>query len=252
MPGTVQSIERAAAVLRLLAAAPDGLGVADLGNALGLAKPTVHGILRTLHQVGFVDQDHSGAHYHLSDAFGRLGESYLDPNELRSRAINWADSLASRSGEVVRVGRLVEGKVVVVHHVFRPDDSDQDLDVGTTLPPHATALGKAVLAYDASGASRPHKLEAFTTRTIIDPARLAEELAAVRARGWASEFEEYTVELASIAAPIRGLGGLVVGAVGLAGRVERICDSRLRHRGDLISMVRATADAIARDLRDDT
>jgi DNA-binding IclR family transcriptional regulator len=251
VPGTVQSIERAAAVLRLLAAAPDGLGVADLGNALGLAKTTVHGILRTLHQVGFVEQDHTGAHYHLSDAFGRLGESYLDPNELRSRAINWADSLASRSGEVVRVGRLVEGKVVVVHHVFRPDDSDQDLDVGTTLPPHATALGKAVLAYDASGASRPHKLEAFTTRTIIDPARLAEELAAVRARGWASEFEEYTVELASIAAPIRGLGGLVVGAVGLAGRVERICDSRLRHRADLVTMVRATADAIARDLRED-
>jgi DNA-binding IclR family transcriptional regulator len=251
VPGTVQSIERAAAVLRLLAAAPDGLGVADLGNALGLAKTTVHGILRTLHQVGFVEQDHSGAHYHLSDAFGRLGESYLDPNELRSRAINWADSLASRSGEVVRVGRLVEGKVVVVHHVFRPDDSDQDLDVGTTLPPHATALGKAVLAYDASGASRPRKLEAFTTRTIIDPARLAEELAAVRARGWAGEFEEHTVELASIAAPIRGLGGLVVGAVGLAGRVERICDSRLRHRADLVTMVRATAEAIARDLQGD-
>jgi DNA-binding IclR family transcriptional regulator len=252
VPGTVQSIERAAAVLRLLAAAPDGLGVADLGNALGLAKPTVHGILRTLHQVGFVDQDHSGAHYHLSDAFGRLGESYLDPNELRSRAINWADSLASRSGEVVRVGRLVEGKVEVVHHVFRPDDSDQDLDVGTTLPPHATALGKAVLAFDTSGAAKPKTLEAFTTRTITDPARLAEELATVRARGWATEFEEHTVELASIAAPIRGLGGLVVGAVGLAGRVERICDSRLRHRGDLISMVRATAVAIARDLRDDT
>ena len=164
--------------------------MADLGNALGLAKTTVHGILRTLHQVGFVEQDHTGAHYHLSDAFGRLGESYLDPNELRSRAINWADSLASRSGEVVRVGRLVEGKVVVVHHVFRPDDSDQDLDVGTTLPPHATALGKAVLAFDTSGAARPHKLEAYTTRTITDPARLADELAAVRAKGWASEFEE--------------------------------------------------------------
>jgi DNA-binding IclR family transcriptional regulator len=248
----VQSIERAAAVLRLLAAAPDGLGVADLGNALGLAKTTVHGILRTLHQVGFVEQDHSGAHYHLSDAFGRLGESYLDPNELRGRAINWADSLASRSGEVVRVGRLVDGVVVVVHHVFRPDDSDQNLDVGTTLPPHATALGKAVLAYDTSGAARPRTLEAFTTRTITDPVRLAEELATVRARGWASEFEELTVELASIAAPIRGLGGLVVGAVGLAGRVERIFDSRLRHRGDLVTMVRATAEAIGRDLREDT
>nr|WP_272956495.1 IclR family transcriptional regulator C-terminal domain-containing protein [Kribbella solani] len=147
---------------------------------------------------------------------------------------------------------MVEGKVEVVHHVFRPDDSDQNLDVGTTLPPHATALGKAVLAYDTSGAAQPRRLEAYTTRTITDPARLSKELATVRARGWAGEFEEHTVELASIAAPIRGLGGLVVGAVGLAGRVERICDSKLRHRPDLVTMVQATAQAIARDLRDDT
>lgn len=249
MPGSVQSIERAAAVLRLLAAAPDGLGVADLGNALGLARPTVHGILRTLHQVGFVEQDHSGAHYHLSDAFGRLGDTYLDPNELRSRAINWADSLASRSGEVVRVGRLTDGRVVVVHHVFRPDDSDQHLDVGTTLPAHACALGKAVLAFDAGAGAEPSRLEAFTTRTIVDPGTLARELAAVRARGWAGDLEEHTVEVAGIAAPIRGLGGLVVGAVGLTGRIERICDGRLRYRRELIAMVRATAEAIGRDLR---
>lgn len=251
MPGSVQSIERAAAVLRLLAAAPEGLGVADLGNALGLAKATVHGILRTLQQVGFVEQDHTGAHYHLSDALGRLADCYLDSNELRSRAINWADSLAARSGEVVRVGRLVGRKVVVVHHVFRPDDSDQNLDVGTTLPPHACALGKATLAFDTSGATRVRKLEAFTTRTIVDPVRLSDELAAVRAQGWAGEFEEYTVELAGIAAPIRGLGGLVVGAVGMTGRIERLCDSRLRHRTDLVTMVRATAEAIGRDLRQD-
>jgi DNA-binding IclR family transcriptional regulator len=113
-------------------------------------------------------------------------------------------------------------------------------------------LGKAVLAYDASGAARPKRLEAFTTRTIVDGTKLAAELAAVRARGWASEFEEHTVETAGIAAPIRGLGGLVVGAVGLTGRIERICDSRLRHRTDLVTMVRGTAEAIARDLRGDS
>jgi len=250
VPGSVQSIERAAAVLRLLAAAPDGLGVVDLSNALGLAKATVHGIVRTLQQVGFVDQDHGSARYYLSTALTHLGDSYLDLNELRSRAINWADSLASRSGEVVRVGRLASGKVVVVHHVFRPDDSDQDLDVGTTLPAHACALGKAVLAFDTTGAAGPRRLEAFTTRTLVEPARLAEELAAVRTTGWAAEFEEHTVELAGIAAPIRGLGGLVVGAVGLPGRVERICDSRGRFRPDLVTMVRATAEAIGRDVQD--
>jgi DNA-binding IclR family transcriptional regulator len=249
----VQSIERAAAVLRLLAAAPDGLGVVELGNALGLAKATVHGIVRTLQQVGFVEQDQS-SRYHLSEALAHLGDSYLDLNELRSRAINWADSLASRSGEVVRVGRLVSGKVIVVHHVFRPDDSDQDLDTGTTLPPHACALGKAALAFDTSGAVQPdrrrRRLEAYTTRTVTDPARLADELAGVRESGWAGEFEEHVVEQAGIAAPIRGLGGLVVGTVGLTGPVERVCTSNGRFRPNLVSMVRATADAIGRDVRE--
>lgn len=252
MPGSVQSIERAAAVLRLLAAAPDGLGVVDLGNSLGLPKGTVHGIVRTLHQVGFVDQDEATSRYHLSGALARLGDSYLDLNELRSRAINWADSLAARSGEVVRVGRLISGKVVVVHHVFRPDDSEQDLDVGTTLPAHATALGKAVLAFDASGTAerRRGRLEAFTTRTLTDPARLAEDLAQVRSTGWAGEFEEHVVEQAGIAAPIRGLGGLVVGAVGLSGPVARVCDSKLRFRTGLVSLVRSAAEEIGHDVQD--
>ena len=238
MPGTVQSIERAAAVLRLLAAAPNELGVADLGNALGLAKTTVHGILRTLHQVGFVEQDHTGAHYHLSDAFGRLGESYLDPNELRSRAINWADSLASRSGEVVRIGRLVEGKVVVVHHVFRPDD--------TTRPRHRYDAPAACdrARQGRAGVRHQRRRPAAQAGGVHDPDDHRPGPAGRRTgrgpgQGWASEFEEYTVELAGIAAPIRGLGGLVVGAIGITGRVERICDSRLRHRADLVSMVRA-------------
>jgi DNA-binding IclR family transcriptional regulator len=251
VPGSVQSIERAAAVLRLLAAAPDGLGVVDLGNSLGLPKGTVHGIIRTLLQVGFVDQD-KASRYHLSGALTHLGDSYLDLNELRSRAINWADALAARSGEVVRVGRLVSGRVVVVHHVFRPDDSDQDLDVGSTLPAHATALGKAVLAFDTSGTTgrQRGRLEAFTTRTLVDPARLAEELAQVRSNGWAGEFEEHVVEQAGIAAPIRGLGGLVVGAVGLIGPVARVCDGKLRFRAGLVSMVRAAAEEIGHDVQE--
>ena len=54
MPGSVQSIERAAAVLRLLAVGTGRLGCVEVANALDLAKGTAHGILRTLQEVGFV------------------------------------------------------------------------------------------------------------------------------------------------------------------------------------------------------
>ena len=75
-----------------------------------------------------------------------MGSSYLDGNELRTRALNWSDSLAARSDESVRIGTLHEGQVLIVHHVFRPDDSRQALEVGALVPAHATAMGKVLLA----------------------------------------------------------------------------------------------------------
>src|SRR5882724_6578870 len=164
MPGPVQSIERAAAILRLLARGSGRLGVGEIATSLGLAKGTTHGILRTLQGVGFVEQDKGSGKYQLGATLLHLGTSYLDVNDLRSRAINWADALASRSGEAVRIGAPLDGSVLVVHHVFRPDDTLQTLDVGSLLPLHATAMGKILLGYDAdlAAALRRVEREAFT------------------------------------------------------------------------------------------
>ena len=131
---TIQSIERAAAILRLLSGRERRLGVAQIAGELELPKGTVHGILRTLAGVGFVEQDPDTGKYQLGAALLHMGSSYLDGNELRARALNWSDSLAARSGESVRIGTLHDTKVLVVHHVFRPDDSRQALEVGALLP----------------------------------------------------------------------------------------------------------------------
>jgi DNA-binding IclR family transcriptional regulator len=249
VPGPVQSIERAAAILRLLARGSGRLGVSEIAGSLGLARGTAHGILRTLHGVGFVEQDEETGKYRLGAALLHLGTSYLDVNELRSRAINWADALAARSGEAVRIGTPLDGKVLVVHHVFRPDDTLQTLDVGALLPAHATALGKVLLAYDAGAvATLTGELEPFTRRTKTVPRDLARALAEVRDMGWAAEMEEMTVGEAGVAAPIRGQGGLVVGAMGVSGAVERICGPGGRPNPTLVTYVRDAARAVSRDL----
>ncbi|MFF4715421.1 IclR family transcriptional regulator [Streptomyces eurythermus] len=250
MAGPVQSIERAAAILRLLAGGPRRLGLGEVAASLGLAKGTAHGILRTLQHVDFVEQDTTTGKYQLGAALLHLGTSYLDVNELRSRSLNWADALAARSGEAVRLGTPLEGRVLVVHHVFRPDDSFQTLDVGTLLPLHASSLGKVLLAFGTATAEpgRGPGPEAYTRHTLVDPERLTRALAAVREAGWAAEIQEMSMGEAGIAAPIRGHGGLVVGAIGLSGPVERICDGRGRPRPALISLLREAARAISRDL----
>ncbi|MCF3135974.1 IclR family transcriptional regulator [Streptomyces olivochromogenes] len=250
MTGPVQSIERAAAILRLLAGGPRRLGLGEVAASLGLAKGTAHGILRTLQHVDFVEQDAATGKYQLGAALLHLGTSYLDVNELRSRSINWADALAARSGEAVRLGTPLEGKVLIVHHVFRPDDTLQTLDVGTLLPLHASSLGKVLLAYGTAPveAALDSGLEMYTRHTVIAPERLTEALAEVREQGWAVEVQEMSMGEAGVASPIRGQGGLVVGALGLSGPVERICDSHGRPRPNLITLLREAARAISRDL----
>src|SRR5207248_9786373 len=249
MPGTIQSIERAAAILRLLSGRNRRLGVVDIAGELGLSKGTVHGLLRTLQQEGFIEKDADSGKYQLGAALLHMGSSYLDGNELRTRALNWSDSLATRTREAVRIGTLHEQQVLIVHHVFRPDDTLQTLDVGTLLPAHATALGKVLLAHHpyVVSALSTNGLQAYTTATITDPSRLERELERVRAQGWAADIGELVPGQVAYAAPIVDRRGMTVGAMGIFGPPERLLAAR-QPRGDLLAYVREGARAVSREL----
>ncbi|MFJ6215908.1 IclR family transcriptional regulator [Streptomyces sp. NPDC092296] len=249
MPGPIQSLSRAAAIMRLLAGGERRLGLSEVAASLGLAKGTAHGILRTLQQEGFVEQDPESGKYQLGAELLRLGQSYLDVHELRARALVWADDLARATGETVYLGVLHQRGVLIVHHVFRPDDSRQVLEVGSMQPLHSTALGKVLLAYDpvARGELAGAELKAYTSRTLTDPAELAAECALTRERGWAGAVEETWEGVASAAALIQDRRCNPVGAVGISGAVERVCGSAFV-RPELVASVRDAARAISRDL----
>jgi len=245
----VQSVERAAAILQLLAVedAPTSLG--QLAAGLGLAKATTHGLVQTLRDVGFVDQDPDSGRYVVGAGLLELGSRSFDLHEVRSRALNWTDALAGRSGEAAHVAVFDGGEVRIAHHVFRPDASVQHLQTGSTHPLHATALGKVLLAYDprAVRALGSGELESFTYRTVTDRSRLLRDLADVRDVGWAASVEEEHPGEASIAAPIRDRGGHVIAAVGIQGTVESLCDARHRPRAALAAQVVASGRSISRE-----
>ncbi|EFL42247.1 glycerol operon regulatory protein [Streptomyces griseoflavus Tu4000] len=155
MARNIQSLERAAAMLRLLAGGERRLGLSEIASSLGLAKGTAHGILRTLQQEGFVEQDDASGRYQLGAELLRLGTTYLDVHELRARALVWTDDLARSSGESVHLGVLHQRGVLIVHHVFRPDDSRQVLEIGAMQPLHSTALGRCTRQSSSSPVTRP-------------------------------------------------------------------------------------------------
>lgn len=224
MPGSIQSIERAAAVLRLLASTDRPLGLAELATALDLPRPTVHGIVRTLRDVRFVHQEAAGSRYRLAPELRGLGGRELDRHDLRAAAMNWADALAGGTGLAVLVATVDGPWARVVHHVFRPDGSPQRLRVDELLPLHATAVGKCLLAF--APVSAPPlgdlELEAWTGRTATSITTLEPQLAAARQRGWATELGEFQVGVGAVAAPLRTSGGAVVAALGVFGPAEEL------------------------------
>ncbi|MDR3081779.1 MAG: IclR family transcriptional regulator, partial [Streptomyces sp.] len=234
---------------RLLAGGERRLGLSDISQSLGLAKGTAHGILRTLQQEGFVEQEASSGRYQLGAELLRLGNSYLDVHELRARALPWTDDLARSSGESVYVGVLHLQGVLIVHHVFRPDDSRQVLEVGAMQPLHSSALGKVLTAYDpvAHMEATEGERDKLTSYTVTGLTEFEQVLELTRQRGWASDVEETWDGVAGVAAPIHDRRRMPVGAVGITGAVERVCDEN-GVRTDLVAAVRDCARAVARDL----
>jgi len=250
MPGPIQSIERAAAVLHLLGAVPEPVALGELARMLDLPKPTVHGIVRTLCGVGFVDQIPDSGRYTLGVGLATLGDNF-DPHLLRARAANWADGLAARSGLEVQLGVLAGPGVELIHHVFRPDGSPQRLRVGELQPLHATALGHVLLAFSPT-ASRLHELELtmYTTSTLTTRVALTRAVQQAYRHGWSCVDGSYRPGIAALAAPIKHHVGVGVGALAVVGPRDRVLTPAGEPGPGLVDQIEAAARAISNTLQD--
>lgn len=245
----IQSVDRAAEILRVLGSGTPRLGVTEIAGRVGLPKPTVYGLLRTLVNHDLVAQDPDTGKYSLGPGVLQLGNAFLDGSEVRARSLLWAEALAQRANEAVWVATLSGSRVIVLHHVFRPDNTVQILEVGAAIPWHACALGRAIVAYlppPEAARAMAGDLPPLTGRTKTTKAALGQALAQVRRRGYAVEDQEATVGDAGIAAPIMNRAGATVGSIGLVGPAERLLTSATV--AELARAVVESARSVSRDL----
>jgi len=211
----IQSVDRSVRILLALQGARR-LSLAELAARLELPASTVHGILATLAAHGMVEQEAGSSRYMLGPAVLRLSSVYLDSLEFRSRALKWAEELGRRTAAAVRAGVLLLDDVIIVHNEPRPDGSRQMPEVGFVIPAHASALGKALLAFKPDRSwGRPGELRRMTGETIVDAALLDRHLTEVSRTGIATEHDEALLGESSIAAPVFDATGAVVGAIGI-------------------------------------
>ncbi len=240
----IQSIDRAIRVLTALQGTRR-MSLSELAARLELAPSTAHGIVRSLVEHGMVVQERGSSRYQLGPAVLRLGNVYLDTLELRSRAVPWAEDLARRTGLAVRTGVLLIDDVVIIHHEPRPDGSRQMPEVGIVIPVHASALGKAMLAFLPEEEKRvltAGDLRSMTGATITSAASLRDQLDQVRTSGIAGEQDEAVIGEGSLASPVFDSYGEAVGAIGV------VVPSGDLDRPEVGDLVRDAARAVSREL----
>jgi DNA-binding IclR family transcriptional regulator len=245
----IQAIERACSILGAFSADRPELGVTELAEILGLHKSTVHRFLVNLERGGLIERLPRSGRYRLGLRLFELGSLVVQQMNLWDEALPFLEALVRDSGETGHLAVLDGGEAIYVERVETRRALRIPSAMGRGYPVHATNLGKVLIAYQSEERVREilaeRGMQAFTKKTITDPATLAAELATVRQQGYAIDDEEYDEGLRCIGSPIMDHTGQVVAALGIGGPVTRVTPERVP---ELAKLVRMAAKGLSRRL----
>lgn len=242
----IRSVERALAILRTFASGAPELSVSELGRAVGLHKSTVHRLLGTLEQAGFVMQDEASRRYRLGLPLFELGSLVVNTMEVRRTARPYLEEIHRACGETVHLGILDEGEVVYIDKIESTRRVRMYSQVGRRAPAHCTGLGKVLMAYlpDAalSEVIERRGLRRFTSKTITSPKELRDHCALIRQQGYALDTGEHEDLIQCAAAPISDHTGKTVAALS----VTSVAAAMDRHRvAEYVTLVQQAARKIS-------
>jgi DNA-binding IclR family transcriptional regulator len=229
---TIQSVDRAAALIKAIADSRHPPTVNELATACGLNRSTTWRLLATLDSHGLIERDPISQRYSLGYAFLRIAAGAdVDPLVRRGRPV--LELLAEETGEATNLAVARRFSLVYVDQVDPPHVMAPNW-FGRTVPLHATSTGKAYLAYlpeEEQEAVLPRRLERYTPTTVTDRRSLADELRAVRRDRYAICVGELEESLFGASAPVLSEQGRPVAIVSVWGTGDRLPRARLPEVG---------------------
>lgn len=223
------------------------LTLAELCRRTGIPKTTAHRLLAEL--AGWDVVERTGSGLRLGLRLFELGQLAPGQRGLRESAAPLLADLFEATHETVHLAVLDLGDVPEVVYVQKLDATSGPpvpSRIGGRMPAHCTGVGKAMLAFSGPDTLRrvvEAGLHRRTPRTVVAAGLLERELAAIRERGVAEEYEESAVGICCVAAPVLAADGAVVAAVSITGWVTRMDPARYA------PAVRTAALGLSRALR---
>jgi IclR family pca regulon transcriptional regulator len=214
-PDFVEALARGLDVLTCFGSDHRKMTLTEVAAGTQLTRPTARRLLLTLEELGFVRS--AGGTFELTPKVLSLGTAYISALSLWDMAEPHLKALVARTGEPSTMSQLDGSDILYVAHVAVPKIIALRVGVGTRFPAASTAQGKVLLAAlspDQLSATLAQPSRSTLTPSVDHPLdRLEQELAQVRARGWALADEELTPGIRSVAVPVRDGDGVVRAAV---------------------------------------
>lgn len=241
----VQSLQRAFRLLEGLADTGGEASITELAAATGLPAPTIHRLIRTLAELGYVRQNLS-RRYALGFRLLRLGE--FAGKSFGAWARPFLQRLVESVGETANLAVLEHDEVVYVAQVTSNKHQMRLFtEVGNRVLPHSAGVGKAMLAEMSPEEVRELLLRtgmpAYTPNTHTDPDELINHLAEIADRGYAIDENEHEIGVRCVAAPVKD--SPVPAAVSVSGPDGRLT---LEHAHEVAPIVVDTAVRLSKRL----
>jgi DNA-binding IclR family transcriptional regulator len=227
-------------VLRLLALFETNkvVRVNEASRDLGLSRSTVHRMLATLHYHRFVEQDDLSRAYRPGPALVDIGLAVVRHMDIRAMAHTVLVDLAEETGETVHLGQLRGTDVIYLDSVESSQTVRAGNRVGWSLPAHATAGGKAILAAmpetELATLYPDEALPAPTPTAAQTRGALFEQLAETRSRGYAINRAESESDIGAVGAAVRDANGRVRGALAVTAPISRVDEAWIRTCGEAV------------------
>lgn len=235
---TVVAVKRALEILIALGQGQPQQSISNLSEILSLPKSTIHRLVTTMEEAGFVKQDPTTRSYALGSRILELGGVMLKQLDLRTLASPYLEELASATRQTVSLAILEETDLIYLENFSRGAVFQMPTQIGLRLSAFCRGLGKAILAFlpQAQQTEVLNKIEFIphTPKTITDPNEYRKHLAKVLAQGYAIDDEEAAFGCKCIAAPIFDFSGKVVAAVSVSGPAQDFTPQRFSEFTQLV------------------
>jgi IclR family KDG regulon transcriptional repressor len=200
--------------------------VSEVSSYLNVNKSTAHRFLASMKHVGFVDQNSENQKYKLSLKVFEIGNRVVEGLNLREIAKPVMHELSDLTGETVNLGIIDNYDVVYIEKVLSKNTLRQDCPIGGRDKIHATALGKAMIAFKPSEYVEKYVekkgLIKVTERTITETEAFYTELRNIRKNGYSIDSEETMIGLSCIAAPIFNNENKAIAAISISSPTNRL------------------------------